>query len=495
MPGQGPLSIRRAGVLLHPTSLPGAVDGGLIGPDALRFLDWLAEAGFSAWQMLPVGPTGVSGSPYQLRSAFAGNPRLIDTRLLVPGADTGTPAPAWAGREQALDEAWRRFRREPDPALRAGYREFVARERGWLAPWLLYCFCRERYGDQGWWQWPDAIRRREPAALRALLPEARSAGGREAFTQYLFARQWEALAGAARARGITLFGDLPIYVDLDSADAWWHQEQFLLDAAGRPTAVAGVPPDYFSEEGQLWGNPLYDWERMQADGFAWWTARIAHELRRFGLLRVDHFRGLESCWTIPAGAASAREGRWQPVPGEAMLEAVAARLGALPLVAEDLGIITPAVRAMRERLGLPGMLVLQFAFDGSPDNPYLPARHREDAVVYVGTHDNDTLAGWHAGLDAATRARVAAILGVDPSRLPQALLDAACASPAALAMLTLQDLLGLGSEARMNVPGTTEGNWDWRFAWNEVPPGLARRCHELLQRWQRIPGEGGKVPG
>lgn len=486
MTGQELPSTRRAGVLLHPTSLPGAVDGGLIGPDALRFLDWLAGAGFSAWQMLPVGPPGVSLSPYQTRSAFAGNPRLIDTRLLAPGATTTAPAPAWAEREQALDEAWRRFCREPEPALLAGYREFVERARSWLVPWVLFGYCREQYGDQGWWHWPEEIRRREPAALRALMPAARAAAGGLAFTQYLFARQWQALAGAARAHGITLFGDLPIYVDLDSADAWWHQDQFLLDAAGKPTAVAGVPPDYFSEEGQLWGNPLYDWERMRRDGFSWWTARISHELGHFGLLRVDHFRGLESCWTIPAGAASARDGHWEPVPGEAMLAAVAARLGTLPLVAEDLGVITPEVRALRERLGLPGMLVLQFAFDGSPDNPYLPAQHQEDAVVYVGTHDNDTLAGWHAGLDAETRARVAQVLGVEAGSLPQALLEAACASPATLAVLTLQDLLGLGSEARMNVPGTTEGNWGWRFGWDEIPPGLAGRCRELLGRWERL---------
>ena len=499
MRGQAALATRRAGVLLHPTSLPGAVDGGLIGPDALRFLNWLDEAGFSAWQMLPVGPPGASLSPYQLRSAFAGNPRLIDTRLLLPDADAdadaAAPAPAWAEREQALDEAWRRFCRKPDPAMLSGYRAFVERERGWLVPWVLFGFCRTQYGDQGWWHWPAEIRRREPSALRTLLPKAQAAAGGLAFTQYLFALQWEALAAAARERGITLFGDLPIYVDLDSADAWWHQDQFLLDASGRPTVVAGVPPDYFSEEGQLWGNPLYDWERMRTNGFTWWTARIGHEMRRFGMLRVDHFRGLESCWTIPAGARSARDGHWEPVPGEAMLAAVAARLGSLPLVAEDLGVITPEVCALRARLGLPGMLVLQFAFDGSTDNPYLPARHREDAAVYVGTHDNDTLAGWYAGLEADTRVRIAEILRVDPSQLPDALLDAACASPAALAMLTLQDLLGLGSEARMNVPGTTEGNWGWRFDWNDLPPGLAGRCRALLQRCGRITGEPGKVRG
>jgi len=482
-----PLAARQAGLLLHLTSLPGAADGGLLGPDAWRFADWLARAGFGLWQMLPVTPVGTSGSPYQSQSAFAGNPRLIDTRLLMVGGAADTAGvPDWPQRAELIAADWAAFRRRADPREQAAYRDFVAAEKSWLVPWVLYCCARQQYGEQGWWTWPEALRQREAPALSELLAANTELAGCSAWAQYLFAVQWSALRSHAAGLGLSLFGDLPIYVDLDSADVWWHQELFLLDQAGQPHALAGVPPDYFSADGQLWGNPLYDWAAMAADDYRWWSARIGHELRRFDFVRIDHFRGLEACWSIPADAATAREGHWEQVPGEAMLYRAATEAGRpLPLVAEDLGIITDEVRALRERLGLPGMLVLQFAFDGSPDNPYLPGQHPEQAVLYIGTHDNDTLAGWYFALDEQGRARVAALSGCAGDELPQALLQLACESPARLVVLTLQDLLGLGSEARMNTPGTISGNWQWRFRWEQLSPDMAARWHELLARTGR----------
>ncbi|MCC5794061.1 MAG: 4-alpha-glucanotransferase [Chromatiales bacterium] len=493
MPLPDPMATRRAGLLLHPTSLPGAPDSGLLGTPAHDCLDWLARAGFSVWQMLPVGPAGAGGSPYQSSSAFAGNPRLIDPSS-VPGRRVEATAD-WSAREAALAESWAYAQREASPEERAAFAGFVRRERDWLVPWALYSLCREIYGDSGWWHWPSAARRRDPGALDDLLRSQRDRLGAIAWVQFLFDQQWRALRHRAEGLGIALFGDLPLYVDLDSADVWWNQGYFLLDNDGRPTAVAGVPPDYFSDTGQRWGNPLYDWAAMAADGFSWWRARFRQALTRFDLLRIDHFRGLESCWSIPVDAPDARAGHWVEVPGEAMLLSVRAGLGRLPLVAEDLGVITDEVRALRQRLGLPGMLVLQFAFDGQLDNPYLPAHHHPDSVVYVGTHDNDTLAGWLADADSGTVDRAAALLSCAPGELAEAMLQAACDSPARLAVFTMQDLLGLKSEARMNTPGTVTGNWVWRLEPGAPDARLAQRWRERLQASGRCPPQSGASPG
>ncbi len=446
------LDRRRAGVLLHPTSLPGPFEFGVLGSEARRFVDLIAAAGFTIWQTLPLGPVDWTLSPYQLKSAFAGNPALIDER------ETGVPAATDARSCVA----------------------FIRRNRRWLLPYALFEALRACYQDKPWWDWPAPLRDREPTAIRRVLVQERAAVRRTISTQFLFELQWRALRSYAAGKGVSIFGDLPFYVDLDSADVWWHRPLFQLDADGRPTAVAGVPPDYFSADGQLWGNPLYDWQQMRANGFRWWQERIEHQLERFDLLRIDHFRALESCWAVPAGASTAREGAWRPVPGRELLSSLRERLGSLPLVAEDLGIITPAVEALRDEFDLPGMLVLQFAFDGSDDNPYLPARHRENAVVYTGTHDNDTTVGWYSSLDPQSRDRVRQVLGDD--RMPDALIRAACESPARLAIIPMQDLLGLGSEARMNTPGTTSGNWRWRFEWGDVPVDLADRYLQLIDQ-------------
>jgi 4-alpha-glucanotransferase len=474
----GPFERRRAGVLLHVTALPGPLARGVLGEDAIRFIDLLAAAGFSVWQTLPVGPVDQTLSPYQMKSAHAGDPGLVDP---APFVQRGWLAqmPAHAADGEWLTEAWAAFHRKANLSDRQEFDAYVQRNRGWLLPYAIFEHHRRQFARAPWWEWPVELRDREPRAMTRVLGEAREELRGIAFTQYAFDRQWQRIREHARSKGVLLFGDLPFYVDLDSVEVWWNRRLFCVDAHGRAEAVAGVPPDYFNADGQLWGNPLYNWDAMRADGFRWWVERVRGQLRRFDLLRVDHFRALESCWEIPAGAVSAREGRWQPTPGDELLGTLRQELGAVPLVAEDLGIITAEVRALRDRYGLPGMLVLQFAFDGSPQNPYLPANHVENAVVYTGTHDNDTTAGWYDNLDAGSRARVDSVLASTPGDMPGALIRAAYASPAQLAVLPMQDLLALGSEARMNVPGTTSGNWQWRLRWEQVDAQLAERCHRL----------------
>jgi len=474
----------------------------VLGQDAERFIRWLAEGGFRIWQMLPLGPVGDSLSPYQVSSAFAGNPRLIDPAAApvaawLPGAGTpraGSPVSSWAGRAALLHEAWLGFAATAGPAEKAGYEAFWQAQRSWLLPLALFRVARQRHGTAGWWTWPAAVRRRHPAAMAELLKDAAGEIREIAFEQWVFDEQWQALRRQARAAGIELLGDLPIYVDLDSVDVWWHRRLFRVDADGAPEAVAGVPPDYFSADGQLWGNPLYDWEAMRADGFRWWVDRVRAQLRWFDHLRIDHFRGLEAYWQVPAGAASAREGAWRPAPGAELLEALERACGGQPFLAEDLGTITPAVHELRRRFGLPGMLIAQFAFDGSADNPYLPANQVEGAVLYSGTHDNDTLLGWYQHLDPAGRDYVHRVLGCGAEAMPGALLDSVWQSPARIAIFPLQDLLGLGSEARMNTPSTIDGNWTWRFDWGQVPAGLAAECRRRSLAAGRLGSQGDAGP-
>ncbi len=489
---------RSAGVLLHPTSLPGNWESGVLGKDAWQFADLLAEAGFSLWQMLPVGPVGGSLSPYQLTSAFAGNSRLIDPAPLKAAGWLAPEASVaegdWMQRAGLLRQAWDGFRRAASHAERSEFAAFWQAQRDWLLPYALFRVAREQHGESAWWTWPEAIRHRVPAAVSGLLKEADARIREVAFEQWIFDRQWVGLRHYAASRGIQLMGDLPIYVDLDSADVWWHRTMFRVDQEGTPEAVAGVPPDYFSAEGQVWGNPLYDWERMEADGFRWWRARVANQLRRFDCLRIDHFRGLQAYWEVPVGAQSAREGSWRDAPGAALLRALGAGEEGHHFVAEDLGTITAEVHQLRRQFGLPGMLVMQFAFDGSADNPYLPDNQIEEAVIYTGTHDNDTLVGWYAGLGEETRHYVHEVLHCSAADMPAALIDAVWHSPARVAMLPLQDLLGLGAEARMNIPGTTQGNWTWRFEWSQVPADFATgwRAHAVASGRHRI--KSGEAP-
>ncbi len=489
---------RCAGVLLHLTSLPGSWECGLLGEHAQRFTDLLADGGFSLWQMLPVGPVGDSLSPYQLTSAFAGNSRLIDP---APLKTAGWLAPEvcadggdWTQRAGLLRQAWDGFRQAASYAQRGAFAAFWQSQRSWLLPYALFRVAREQYGESGWWTWPEGIRHRVPAAISSLLKEADAQIREVAFEQWIFDRQWTGLRQYAASRGVQLMGDLPIYVDLDSADVWWHRSLFRVDPEGQPEAVAGVPPDYFSEDGQVWGNPLYAWDRMKADGFRWWQDRVAIQLRRFDCLRIDHFRGLQAYWEVPFGAQSAREGHWHEAPGAALLKALGAGGDKHHFVAEDLGTITTAVHQLRREFHLPGMLVMQFAFDGSADNPYLPANQIEEAVIYTGTHDNDTVVGWYAGLSEGTRRYVHEVLHCSPADMPAALIDAVWHSPARVAMLPLQDLLGLGAQARMNTPGTTQGNWAWRFKWSQVSPDFAARWRALAAASGRLRIKAGEAP-
>ena len=464
---------RRAGVLLHPTSLPQAARLGGLGANARRFVDTLAAAGFTVWQMLPVGPVADDLSPYFARSNHAGNARLVDLEALAAAGWIALDAPAESESDSAwharkLVEARTGFRRHASELEKVDLAELRRRNSRWLGPYALYEALKLEQGGAPWWQWPQPLRDRDRAAVTAAGRRLRPQVEQIVFEQLLFALQWTALHRYAAERGVRLFGDLPIYVAHDSVETWLHRRNFRLDADGLPTAVAGVPPDYFSADGQIWGNPLYDWDYQRSDRFRWWVGRVAAQLERFDWVRIDHFRGLEAGWSVPRGALTAREGAWVPAPGRELLKRLRSALGSMPLVAEDLGIITAEVVALREEFDLPGMRILQFAFDGSPDNPYLPHNHRRSTVVYTGTHDNDTTLGWYRSLDERTRAHVDAYFRCGAADMPEVLVRAALGSVAVLAVVPLQDLLALGSDARMNTPSTATGNWRWTFEWNQL---------------------------
>ncbi|OHD25128.1 MAG: 4-alpha-glucanotransferase [Spirochaetes bacterium GWB1_59_5] len=513
---------RSSGILLHPTSLPGPFGIGDIGPQAARFVAWLASAGQRVWQVLPLGPTGYGDSPYAPFSSFAGNELLISPELLARDGwltdgeleaarfqetgtvDYGAVIPAKRALVRTAAE-----RLVASGTMKHELAEFKERNAAWLDDYALFRDIKREYDelasvrgvrDSSWnaW-WPKPLARRDPEALAARRQaSARSIALVEA-EQYLFSTQWSILKGLAAANDVKIIGDLPIFVAMDSADAWSRPELFRLDATGKPSVVAGVPPDYFSADGQLWGNPLYAWERHEADGFAWWIARIEAALSLYDMVRIDHFRGLAACWAVPAGEKTARNGSWEAAPGAALLSALVGKLGAeLPIVAEDLGFITEDVTALRIRFGLPGMRILQFGFDAEesgrgldPRNPFLPHNYAPDCVAYTGTHDNDTLAGWLDSASSDERAFIEAFLGYLPADTVRALLREAMKSAAGLAVFPMQDALGLGSEARMNTPSTIGGNWSWRLA--EMPaPGdrLARELASMAWMYGRSPHGG-----
>jgi 4-alpha-glucanotransferase len=430
-----------------------ALDAAL-GRGGRAFIDWLAEAQFSVWQILPVGPVGPDRSPYWVRSDFAGDPGLLDTAEL------------------------------PDPHEAIGA-EFLAVSGPWLRDYALFEALTGAHGGAPFWRWPVPLRDRDPGALeearRQLAPEV----SRIEHEQYAFYLQWKRLREYARSRGVRLFGDLPFYVGPSSVETWAHRGLFRLTPSGEPAAVGGVPPDYFSELGQLWGNPVYDWHALQQTDFAWWVARVRAQLARLDLLRIDHFRALAAHWAIPAGAPDARSGAWLSTPGEHLLHRLREAFPDMPLVAEDLGVITEDVLQLKIGFGLPGMRVLQFGFDGAADNVHVPYRHVHDCVVYTGTHDNDTTLGWYATLDPDTRQRVDFYLRVTPGSMPEVLIRAALGSVAQLAVIPLQDLLGLGSEARFNTPGTEQGNWLWQLPQGALTAELARHSAQLNQVFGR----------
>jgi 4-alpha-glucanotransferase len=482
VPASRVLDRRRAGVLLHATSLPDASHGAL-GQAARSFVDWLVAGGFSVWQLLPLGPVAAGGSPYFGCSNHAGDPALVDRTALVQAGLIGSDELAGGAQQAPIGLAGRRLRARGGEAAVA-LESFVAREAHWLADYALFTSIQAEQHGRPWWQWPQALRQREAGALQLARTRLGAAIADAKAGQYFFRTQYTALKDYAAARGVHLFGDIPIYPAPDSVEVWAHPELFQLDAAGRPTAVAGVPPDYFATDGQLWGNPLYRWEEHERTGFAWWIERLRAQFELFDLVRIDHFRGLESYWAIPAGAPTAASGEWRRAPGARLLARVQQVLGGLELVAEDLGVITREVEWLRDRFGLPGMRVAQFGFGGDPANLHLPHNWMPRSIAYTGTHDNDTTAGWYSSLEPHTRELVADYVGAPPAGVVPALTRTVLASVAGLAVLPMQDLLGLGRDARMNTPGTTTGNWTWKFAWPDVPEGLAARC----LRWNWLYG-------
>jgi len=479
---------REAGVLLHVTSLPGDGENGTLGAEARAFIDWMVESGLGVWQVLPLGPTQQDGSPYQSSSAHAGNPQLIDLGELqrqvwlddMPGSGTEQ-------REQALQHAAEFFFSRTSPAQRADYEVFRQAQSYWLEDFILFQSLSEETGEV-WWNWPDPLRHRDPEALDDVRQRLARQLHQHAFEQYVFFRQWESLKHYANARGIRLFGDMPIFVAHNSAEVWARPQDFFLDAQGHTTVVAGVPPDYFSETGQRWGNPLYNWGRLAEDGYDFWVDRMRTQLHMFDLLRIDHFRGLEAYWEIPASEPNAVHGRWVKAPGDELLDRLHEIFNPLPLVAEDLGLITPEVESLRDRHGLPGMRVMQFGFFGEEDNPHRMANHVANAVVYTGTHDNDTSLGWYLSLSKHEKEQVAQQIGSDSDMadMPWPLIDLTLSSPAMLVVVPMQDFLGLGGDSRMNLPGTTEGNWQWRFLRGQVPDDLSVRIREALASNQRL---------
>lgn len=469
------LDKRRAGVLLHITSLPGRGECGDLGREAYNFINFLHDIGASVWQTLPLGVPHGDGSPYQCLSAHAGNPALISIDWLVEKGWLQSQERCVEcdsvrefGKSCLIGKAFSRFKGCADVADLNDFQRFCRDKALWLEDFALFCALRSVFGYRSWNHWPEALKQRDADALkeaRHLLAEVLES---IKFEQYVFFRQWHDLKAYAGKQGILMFGDIPIFVSYDSADVWANREVFKLNQAGEMEVVAGVPPDYFSEKGQRWGNPHYDWDFLQKTGFKWWLERLESQNEMFDILRIDHFRGLEAAWEIPAEEDTAINGHWVKAPGVELLQAIADKLPALSLVAEDLGIITEEVEALRDDFALPGMKILQFAFDGNSNNPYLPMNYPHNCVVYTGTHDNDTTLGWFEHLNDFQKQRVYDYLGWSSMPMPNVLIHAAMASVANLAIIPMQDVLRLGSPDRMNTPGTIEGNWHWRFDWSQL---------------------------
>lgn len=494
---------RASGILLHPSSLPGPHGIGDLGNEAYRFVDFLAASGQSVWQILPLGPAGYGNSPYSTLSAFAGNPLLISLERLVEAGDLEASDLAGVAMTEGgvnyrfahgfkgrlLHKAARRFREKADRQRQTSLAAFCEEQSGWLDDFILFEALRKKQSDRSWTRWPEDLRRREPQALDFWRRELVEAIFCRQYAQFVFFEQWFALKEYANRRGIRILGDLPIFVALDSADVWSAPENYYLDEERQPTLVAGVPPDYFSETGQRWGNPLYRWDRMVEQDFNWWRRRLRWALKQADLLRIDHFRGFEACWAIPAAEKTAINGSWMPVPGAELFQTLLDEWGELPLVAEDLGVITPKVEALRDSFGFPGMKILQFAFDSGPDNPYLPHNLPRRCVIYTGTHDNDTSLGWWQSLPEEHRRKVRAYLGRQSPDMPKELVHLAMTSVADLCITPLQDLLDLGSQARMNHPGRPDDNWCWRFPPYALDEALRQRLAELTALSGRAPGK------
>ena len=486
------LSKRRAGILLHITSLPNSNGKGNLGQEAYNFVNFLADVGIKVWQTLPLGVPHADNSPYQCLSAHAGNPELIDLLALSKKGwlqDTECYLTCEAGQcfktECILSKAYAGFDNQATEQEKQEFSDFCHDKANWLDDFSLYLALRKQFLGACWNQWPEALKRREPAALKEARRNLALAIKTIQFEQYIFYKQWTALKNYANEKGVLLFGDIPIFVSYDSVDVWAHRDVFKLDEQGDMSVVAGVPPDYFSETGQRWGNPHYDWNYLKESNFDWWIKRMKGQLEMFDILRIDHFRGFEAAWEIPANEETAINGKWVKAPGALLLTAFKKAFDEMPLVAEDLGIITEEVDALRRDFKLPGMKILQFAFGDNAENPYLPHNYEKNTVAYTGTHDNDTTLGWFNSLTEEERHHIYHYLGYSKASMPYLLIGTAFSSVANLAIVPMQDVLELGSADRMNIPGTAEGNWGWQFSWDQLTEDKVRKLSGIIKMFAR----------
>jgi 4-alpha-glucanotransferase len=491
---------RSSGILLHLTSLPGPIGSGDLGAASYTFIDWLSSAGQSLWQMLPLGPAGMANSPYMSLSAFAGSPLFVDLNELVLHGwlDKNDLAAIPIGTAHRVDyskvaeirmtllaKAAEQFFHKKRSEDHRQFETYCNAETSWLDDYSLFQALNDKYDGKGWVSWDQNLVHRNPRALKKIAEELKEHVNFHRFTQWCFARQWEKMKEYANDRNIKLIGDIPIFVAHHSADVWSNQEAFTLDSNGMPSVVAGVPPDYFSEDGQRWGNPLYRWDVMEQQKYHWWIERFKKTFKLFDILRIDHYRGFEAYWEIPAKEVTARIGRWVKGPGKNLFDAIQQELGSLQIIAEDLGVITPEVNALRNRYYFPGMKVLQFAFSTGPEDIFLPHCYEKNYVVYTGTHDNDTTLGWYDNATESERDFVKQYCNSDGKAINWDLIRLSMQSVADMAVIPLQDIIGLKSDGRMNFPGTVDGNWEWRFTWDEIKPWMTERLFELTTLYGR----------